>query len=119
LSQKEKSIKSMANLLRQGATLTELSCPACATPLFKLKSGHLWCEQCQKRVIKVSEGETLPEAISPTPLTTLESTILTKIQEIETKMKEEKDPEKLQKLGTTLTMLLENLEKVRKTKKTS
>jgi UPF0148 protein len=117
LSQKEKSIKSMVSLLRQGATLTELSCPACATPLFKLKSGQLWCAQCQKRVIKVSEGETVAEATSSTVLTTLESTILTKIQEIDTKMKEEKDPEKLQKLGTTLTMLLENLEKVRKTKK--
>jgi len=118
LSQKEKSIKSMANLLRQGATLTELSCPACASPLFKLKSGELWCEQCRKRVIEVGEGENLAEAISPTLLTTLESTILTKIQEIDKKMKEEKDPEKLQKLGTTLTTLLENLEKVRKTKKT-
>lgn len=109
----------MANLLRQGATLTEFSCPACASPLFRLASGELWCEQCRKRVIKVSEGENFAEATSPTLLTTLESTILTKIQEIEIKMKEEKDPEKLQKLGTTLTTLLENLEKVRKTKKIS
>ena len=118
MSQKEKSIKSMANLLRQGATLTEFSCPACASPLFKLASGELWCEQCKKRVIKVSEGEDLAGATSPTLLTSLESTILSKIQEIDKKMKEEKDPEKLQKLGTTLTTLLENLEKVRKTKKT-
>jgi UPF0148 protein len=118
LSKKEKDIKSMANLLRQGATLTELSCPACATPLFKLTSGELWCAQCQKRVIRVSEGENVAEATSSIMLTTLESTILTKIQEIDKKMREEKDPEKLQKLGNTLTTLLENLEKVRKTKKT-
>jgi UPF0148 protein len=117
LSQKEKSIKSMANLLRQGATLTEFSCPVCASPLFKLASGELWCEQCQKRVIKVSEGENVAEATRPT-LAALECTILTKIQEIDEKMKEENDPEKLQKLGATLTTLLENLEKVRKTKKT-
>jgi len=118
LSQREKSIKSMANLLRQGATLTELSCPVCASPLFKLKSGELWCQQCQKRVIKVSEGENLEEITRPSVLTTLESTLLTKIQEVEKKMREEKDPGKLQKLGATLTTLLENLEKVRKTKKT-
>jgi len=118
LSQEERSIKSMADLLRQGATLTELSCPACASPLFKLKSGVLWCAQCKKRVIKVSEGEDLAETTRPTMLTALESTLLTKIQEIDKEMKEEKDPEKLQKLATALTMLLENLEKVRKTKKT-
>lgn len=114
MSQKEKSIKSMANLLRQGATLTELSCPVCASPLFKLASGELWCEQCKKRVIKVSEGTDLKEITSSTVLTTLESTLLTKIGEIEKEMKEEKEPKKLQKLGTTLTTLLENLEKVRK-----
>jgi len=119
LSQKEKSIKSMANLLRQGATLTEYSCPACASPLFKLASGELWCAQCQKRVIKVSEAESTAEVTGSTVLTTLESTILAKIQEIDKKMKEEKDPGKLLKLGNTLTTLLENLEKVRKTKKVS
>jgi UPF0148 protein len=108
----------MANLLREGATLTELSCPVCASPLFKLTSGELWCAQCRKRVIRVSEGENLAEATSPTLLTTLESTLLTKIQEIDKRMRKEKDPEKLQKLGITLTTLLENLEKVRKTKKT-
>lgn len=107
----------MANLLRQGATLTEFSCPACASPLFKLKSGELWCEQCKKRVIQVSEGENLAEITSPT-LTALESTILSKIQEVDREMKEEKNPEKLQKLSATLTTLLENLEKVRKAKKT-
>ena len=119
MSQKEKSIKSMANLLRQGATLTEYSCPACASPLFKLTSGELCCAQCQKRVIKVSGAENTVEATGSTVLTTLESTILAKIQEIDKKMKEEKDPEKLQKLGNTLTTLLENLEQVRKTKRIS
>jgi len=118
LSQKDEDIKSMANLLRQGATLTELSCPACASPLFKLANGVLWCEQCKKRVIKVSEGESIAEAISPAVLTSLESTILAKIEEIDKKMKEEKNPAKLQKLGATLMSLLENLEKVRKTEKT-
>lgn len=117
MSQKEKSIKSMANLLRQGVTLTEFSCPACASPLFKPASGELWCEQCKKRVIKVSEGENLTEVTSPSTLTSLESTLLAKIQEIDKEMKDEKDPEKLQKLGVALTTLLENLEKVRKTKK--
>jgi len=64
----------MADLLRQGATLTELSCPACSSPLFKVKSGDL-------------------------------------------RIKEETNVEQLNKLGTILSTLLENLEKVRKIKK--
>jgi UPF0148 protein len=108
----------MADMLRQGATLTERACPACSSPLFKLRSGDLWCAQCQKRVIIVKEGETPSEATSPVLLTSLETTILTKIQEIEKEIKEEKDAEKLQKLGTILSTLLENLERIRKMKRT-
>ena len=108
----------MADMLRQGATLTEHSCPACSSPLFKLRSGDLWCVQCQKRVIVVKEGESSTEAASPVLLTSLESTILTKIQEIEREIKEERDPEKLQRLGTILSTMLENLERIRKMKST-
>jgi len=51
-------------------------------------------------------------------LTSLESTILSKIQEVEKKIKEETDFEQLNRLGAILSTLLENLEKVRKIKKT-
>lgn len=108
----------MVDLLRQGAALTELACPACASPLFKLRSGNLWCAKCQKRVIVVKEGEQPIGATSPMLISTLESTVLSKIQEIEAKLKAEKDPEQLQKLGTILSTLLENLEKIRKMKRT-
>jgi UPF0148 protein len=114
-----KTIKMMADLLRQGATLTEHSCPACSSPLFKLRSGDLWCVSCQKRVIIVREGEAEPEATDPTLFASLESTILAKIQAIEKELSEEKDAEKLKNLGTTLSTLLENLEKIRKMKKAS
>jgi len=107
----------MANLLRQGATLTEYSCPACASPLFKLKSGELWCAKCQKRVIVVREGETPEEATKPIVLSGLESTVLAKIQEVEAKIKTETDPTQLEKLSTTLATLLENLEKIKKIKR--
>jgi UPF0148 protein len=107
----------MADLLKQGATLTELSCPACASPLFKLKTGELWCAKCQKRVIMVKEGETTTEATRPILLSTLESTVLTKIQDLEKRLKEETDPAQLEKLTATLSSLLENLEKIRKMKR--
>ena len=116
MSKESKDIKAMADLLRQGATLTEHSCPACSSPLFKLKSGDLWCASCQKRVIIVKEGEPEPDAIYPTFFSSLESTILVKIQEVEKELREEKDTEKLQNLGTTLSTLLKNLAKIRKMK---
>ena len=119
MTKDSKTIKMMADLLRQGATLTEHSCPACSSPLFKLRSGNLWCASCQKRVIIVREGETEPEATDPTLFSSLESTILAKIQAIEKELGEENDAEKLRTLGTTLSTLLENLEKIRKMKKAS
>jgi len=108
----------MADMLRQGATLTEHSCPACSSPIFKLRSGDLWCVQCQKRVVVVKEGETSTEAAGPVLLASLESTILTKIQELEKEIREEKDAEKLQRLGSILSTLLENLERIRRMKRT-
>ena len=119
MTKDSKTIKMMADLLRQGATLTEHSCPACSSPLFKLRSEDLWCARCQKRVIIVREGEAEPEATDPTLFASLESTILAKIQAIEKELREEKDIEKLKNLGTTLSTLLENLEKIRKMKKSS
>jgi UPF0148 protein len=112
-----KNIKIMADLLRQGATLTEHSCPACSSPLFKLRSGDLWCVSCQKRVIIVREGEAEPEATQAPVFSSLESTIMGKIQEIEKQLVEETDAEKLNTLGATLSTLLENLEKIKNIKK--
>jgi len=113
----EKHIKRMADLLRQGSTLTDLACPACSSPLFKLKSGDLWCAKCEKKVIVVKEGEEPTKITSHILMDTLEATLLTKVQEIQNKMQHEERVEELQKLGTTLSELLENLEKIKKIKK--
>lgn len=118
MSQDEsKYIKKMVDLLRQGSTLTDLACPACASPLFRLKSGSLWCARCEKRVIVVKEGEEPPKVTSSVVLDKLEATILAKVQEIQNKMEKENNAEELQKLGTLLSGLLDNLEKVRKAKR--
>lgn len=113
-----KPIQTMVDLLRQGATLTEHSCPACSSPLFKLRNGELWCAKCQKRVIVVKEGTTPTEATGPVVLEALESTVLTKIQDIEKKIKGETDPKQLERLSSLLSKLLENLEKLRNMKRT-
>jgi UPF0148 protein len=117
MPKESKDVKAMADLLRQGATLTEHACPACSSPLFKLKSGDLWCAKCKKRVVIVEEGAQPTEVASPVLLNSLESTILAKIGEVNQKIREETDIERLQKLNDTLSMLLENLQRVRRIKR--
>ncbi|MFQ6094751.1 MAG: Sjogren's syndrome/scleroderma autoantigen 1 family protein [Candidatus Bathyarchaeia archaeon] len=114
MSEKNEEIRSMADLLRSGATMTELSCPACSSPLFKLRSGELWCAKCQKRVVVVKEGEQPLHPAAHVLLGNLESTLLEKIQELSGRLHEEKDIERLSKLGEVLSKLLENVERVRK-----
>ena len=116
MSTSQKDLQNMADLLKQGATLTELSCPACASPIFKLRSGELWCVKCQKRVITIKEGETSEETDKSIMLSGLESTVLSKIREVQAKINEEKDTAQLEKLSATLASLLDNLEKIKKMK---
>ncbi|MDH7564548.1 MAG: Sjogren's syndrome/scleroderma autoantigen 1 family protein [Candidatus Bathyarchaeota archaeon] len=114
--EEEKHMERMVNLLRQGSTLTDLACPACASPLFRLKNGELWCAKCEKKVIVIKEGEEAAKIASSMAMESLEKTMLEKIQEIQDKMRNEQNIDELQKLGTALNGLLETLEKVRKTK---
>ncbi len=113
----EPPIKRMANLLRQGATLTDLACPVCSSPLFRLKNGELWCEKDQKKVIVVKQGEEETRATGSVAMESLEATLLAKVQTIQNKIEHEEKPEELQQLNTVLSGLLDNLEKIRKSKK--
>jgi len=106
----------MADLLRQGSTLTDLACPACASPLFRLKNGDLWCERCRKKVIVVKEGEEA-KAGSSIALSGLEFALISKIEKIQERIVCEENPDELLKLNSVLAGLLENLERLRKTKK--
>ena len=112
----DKPIKRMADLLRQGATLTDLSCPVCASPLFRLKDGTLWCAQDEKKVVVVKEGEE-PEKAGSTAYDRLEATLLAKVEAIQNKIQNTENMEELQKLSSALSELLSNLEKIQKMKK--
>lgn len=107
----------MADLLRQGATLTELACPACASPLFRLRDGTLWCAKDEKKVLVVKEGTDEAKISSSIALDRTEAMLMEKLQEIQEKMRDTSDAVELQKLGAALSGLLDNIEKIRKTKK--
>ncbi len=110
----------MANLLRQGATLTDLSCPVCASPLFRLQDGSLWCEKDEKKVIVVKEGQEAPKQATQAPTNTaydkLEATLMAKIGDIQTKIENTQDIDELQKLTVALSELLNSVDKIKKMK---
>jgi UPF0148 protein len=113
------SVKRGANLLVQGATLTDLSCPACSSPLFRLKDGTLWCAKDEKKVVFVKEGEEAPKqvAVPTTSYDKLEATLMTKIQSIQGKIEKTEDMDELQKLTCALSELLSSVEKIKQMKK--
>jgi uncharacterized Zn finger protein (UPF0148 family) len=96
--------------------LTDLSCPVCASPLFRLKDGTLWCAKDEKKVVVVKEGEE-PEKASSTAYDKLEATLLAKVEAIQNKIQKTENVEELQKLSSALSELLNNLEKIQKMKK--
>jgi len=110
-------IKRMADLLRQGATLTDLSCPVCSSPLFRLQDGTLWCARDEKKVVVVKEGEELAQPSKGTAYDKLESSLLSKIEDVQGKIEKTEDATELQKLSEALSQLLDSLEKVQKIKK--
>jgi len=85
--------------------------------LFRLKSGELWCEKCQKKVIVVKDEQEEARATSSFAMENLETTLLAKVQAVQNRMEQEQNPEELQKLNIVLSGLLENIERTRKAKK--
>lgn len=47
----------MADLLRKGYTMLNYACPSCKNPIFKSKSGEMFCPACNKPVIFAKEDK--------------------------------------------------------------
>jgi UPF0148 protein len=110
-------IKRMADLLRQGATLTDLACPDCSSPLFRLQDGTLWCGKDEKQVVVIKEGDEPQKANSTPAMDKLEATLMVKVQNIESKIEKTDNAEELGKLTSVMSELLNSLEKVKRIKK--
>ena len=110
------NMKSMADLLRSGATMLSRSCPECGTPLFQLKSGDIVCANCQRRVVIVPEGEEAT-AEAGIRLESVEKVIVEKLVTLGEAMSQEGDPEALRPLSELMDSLLGNLERLRASRK--
>lgn len=72
--------KKIAKVLMDGGKLLAESCPACSTPLVQLKSGEVFCVNCQKRVVIISKDEEIVDKLSlPAVLAELEELMVNMI----------------------------------------
>ena len=110
------NMKSMADLLRSGATMLSRSCPECGTPLFQLKSGDIVCANCQRRVFIVPDGEEAT-AEAGIRLESVEKVIVEKLVTLGEAISQEGDPEALRLLSELMDSLLGNLERLRASRK--
>ncbi len=110
----EENVKRMAELLRAGATMLDLTCPVCNSPLFRIK-GEVWCPNCNKRVIVSQDEQTQTAQLTlQTLLSETERTLLQKIGETNQQIAREQDPAKLEQLSGLLAKWLDALEKTRR-----
>ena len=108
-------VERMANLLKSGATMLSDTCPQCQSPLFKVKD-ELLCVKCNRPVVVVKATEDESSVVAAQALGRLEQTALMKINEINSSLKAENDPEKIENLRLSLSDWLTVVERVRKLK---
>jgi len=104
----------MASLLRDGHTLLSESCPQCNSPLFKLKSGEIYCGVCDKKVIIIKDDSQIDLIYQNKILADTTKIIIMKIKELHQKIDLEKDIDELYKLTRILLNYLDSLEKLKK-----
>ena len=107
----------MAILLRDGHTLLGDACPQCNSPLFKLKSGEIYCANCDKKVLIIKNDEQIDNILQNNILDNATKVITMKIKELQQKIDSEDDVDELYKKTRLFLVYLESLEKLKDLKK--
>ncbi|MEZ0318730.1 MAG: Sjogren's syndrome/scleroderma autoantigen 1 family protein [Pyrobaculum sp.] len=76
------TVKKIAQLVRAGATLTSYTCPVCGTVLVRLKTGELYCANCEKTVVLVKTEEEAQQALEVVQLREVRRIVFDKILQI-------------------------------------
>jgi len=101
--------KKMAQLIRQGATLTQYTCPVCGTPLLRLRSGKYYCAKCDREVVVVRSDEEEREVTIRYGLINVRDVVFSKIMELSRELGKVNDIDDVNRYAVTLTNLLNAL----------
>ncbi len=115
--ERKDNVSKMVDLLRSGAVMLSEVCPVCHTPLFRLRSGDIYCATCEKKVLIVKEGEEEElKLLQLSVASELDRTIFQKLSELNDMIKREDDVDRLYELAKCLVAWLEALDKVKRLK---
>jgi len=107
----DSSVRKMAELLRQGATMLADACPQCGSPLFKIKD-DVYCAKCDRRIVYAKSDEEVEAYAVKTLLPELRETLITKLKSLREVIDTETDTEALTKLANLMVLLLQALHKL-------
>ncbi len=102
------SVKKMAELLRQGATMLADACPQCGSPLFK-KDDDIFCAKCHRRIVYADSEEEVEQQAVMNLLPELRETLIGKLKALNELVDSETDVEALTKLANLMVLLLQSL----------
>jgi len=112
---KEASVKRMAQLLQQGASMLADGCPQCGSPLLKV-GDDIYCALCDRRIVYASSEEEVEAQSVKELLPNLKETLLLKLRTLNDIIEKEDDTETLTKLATLMVLLLQALDGLKKMK---
>lgn len=108
---KDASIKKMAQLLQQGATMLADGCPQCGSPLLKV-GDDIYCASCDRRIVYASSDEEIKAQSVKELLPELKETLLLKLKTLNQLIEKEDDTEALTKLANLMVLLLQALDRL-------
>ena len=110
---KNQNIQRMAFLLKEGHTLLSEQCPQCNSPLFKMRSGDIYCASCDKKVVIVKDEGQIESIMLNGVLDDTSKVLNMKIKQLTQQLDSEKDFDALYKMTRLLISYLESLEKLK------
>ena len=115
--ERNRNIQKMAILLREGHTLLSDACPQCNSPLFKMKSGEIYCAACDKKVLIVKDDAEIDVILQNKILDDTTKLLNMKIKKLNQQLDNENDFDDLHKMTKLLLNYLESLKKLKELKK--
>jgi len=106
-------VKRIAQLVRAGATLTSYTCPVCGTVLVKLKTGELYCANCERTVVLVKSDEEAQQAVEVVHLREVRRIVFDKILQLGRELEKLSASEMVDHLRS-MSILLDIYEKLSK-----